>query len=289
MVWANDGQTLFYTTDDPGQATVPAVPAPAGRAAARRPRLRGEGRAVPGRRRPLAQQGLHLPELRAATRRARYRYIPADQPAAEWKVVAPRRHEHEYEVDHHGDLFYIRTNDKGRNFRLVSAPVSDPGQENWKEVVPHRPDVMLEGLELFTNHYVLLERERGLPEFRVTDFRTGASHPIEFPEPVYSAFSGGQRRSSTRRSSATPTSRWSRRAPSSTTTWTSGRRTCSRSSRGARRLRPRALHLGAALRDRARTASKVPISLVYRKGMKRDGTRADAADRLRRRTAIPTP
>jgi len=70
-----------------------------------------------------------------------------------------REHEHEYDVDHHGELFYIRTNSGGRNFRLVSAPAADPRRESWKEVIPHRPSVMLEGMAFFAHHYVLLDRE----------------------------------------------------------------------------------------------------------------------------------
>jgi len=148
VAWANDGQTLFYTTDDP----------------AKRPyrlyRLR-LGSPLPGdlvyeEKDELFRVGVGRSRSKGyiflgsgSLTTSEVRYIPADQPQAEWKIVAPRRHEHEYEVDHRGDQFYIRTNDKGRNFRLVTAPVSDPRPENWTEVVPHRPDVMLEGVELF--------------------------------------------------------------------------------------------------------------------------------------------
>ncbi|HEY6148212.1 MAG TPA: prolyl oligopeptidase family serine peptidase, partial [Thermoanaerobaculia bacterium] len=75
-----------------------------------------------------------------------------------------------------------------RNFRVVTAPVSDPRKQNWKEIVPCREDVMIAGVDLFANHAVYLEREDGLPRFRVTDFKTGASHRIELPEAVYAAF-----------------------------------------------------------------------------------------------------
>src|SRR5262249_39743537 len=85
---------------------------------------------------------------------------------------------------------YIRVNDTGRNFRLVSAPLSDPARENWEEVVPHRPEVMLEGMDFFRDHYVLSEREDGLPHFRVTDLQTGEAHRLALPEAVYSAFPG---------------------------------------------------------------------------------------------------
>src|SRR5439155_2491197 len=73
---------------------------------------------------------------------------------------------------------------------LVSAPQSDPGQANWIEVVPHRADVMLTGMTFFADHYVLVEPEGGLPQIVITDFRTGATHRIAFPEPVYTAGAG---------------------------------------------------------------------------------------------------
>jgi oligopeptidase B len=118
------------------------------------------------------------------------RYLPADEPGGDWRLVAPRLPDEEYDIDHHGDLFYIRTNDRGRNFRLVSAPVGSPSREHWREVVPHRPEVMLEGVDVFRDHYVLSEREDGLPQFRVAHLRTGEAHRLAFPEPVYSAFAG---------------------------------------------------------------------------------------------------
>ena len=103
-------------------------------------------------------------------------------------LVAPRIPEQEYEIEHHGDLLWIRTNDRGRNFRLVTAPLTTPGRESWREVLPHRPDVMLEGIDLFKGHSVLFEREDGLTQLRVTDLASGAWHRVSFPEPAYSAF-----------------------------------------------------------------------------------------------------
>ena len=115
------------------------------------------------------------------------RYIPADEPTAEWKVMQPRKQDVEYYPDHNGNFFYIRVNDTGRNFRLVKAPVADPRIQNWQEVVPHRPNVMLDDTDFFKNYYVLSERENGLPQIRVTDLRTGESRRIEFPEPAYAS------------------------------------------------------------------------------------------------------
>jgi len=117
------------------------------------------------------------------------RYIPADQPTAEFKVMEPRKQGVEYYPDHNGDSFYIRVNDTGRNFRLVKAPASDPGSKNWQELVAHDPSVMIDDTDFFKNYYVLYERENGLPQIRVTGLRGGQSRRIEFPEPAYAAYS----------------------------------------------------------------------------------------------------
>ncbi|MGZ4107573.1 MAG: S9 family peptidase [Tumebacillaceae bacterium] len=115
------------------------------------------------------------------------RYLRADDPAGSWSVVAPRVQDQEYDVEHRGDQFFIRANDKGRNFRLVSAPVSNPGRENWKEVIAHRPDVMLTDIEIFHDFFVAVEREKGLPQLRVVDLASGKTQMVEFPEPAYAA------------------------------------------------------------------------------------------------------
>jgi len=116
------------------------------------------------------------------------RYISADQPNAEWKIVEPRKQDVEYYPDHNGDFFYIRVNDTGRNFRLVKAPVSDPRVQNWQEVVAHQPSVMLDDTDFFKDYYVLYEHEAGLRQIRITSFKTGESRRIEFPEPAYVTF-----------------------------------------------------------------------------------------------------
>jgi oligopeptidase B len=114
------------------------------------------------------------------------RALSADDPDGGWRVLLPREPDHEYEVDHGGGLFYIRTNGDGlRNFRLVAAPVDDPGRARWQELVPHRADVMLEDVDVFASHYVVHEREDGLLRLHVTPLGAGAPHHIEFPEPTY--------------------------------------------------------------------------------------------------------
>src|SRR5262249_41744042 len=86
-------------------------------------------------------------------------------PGSSW----PREKDHEYDVDHGGDFFYIRTNGGGRrNFRLVRTPVADPRPERWEELIPHRENVMLEEFDVFVGHHVVHEREDGLIRLRVT-------------------------------------------------------------------------------------------------------------------------
>src|SRR6266487_4326596 len=100
-----------------------------------------------------------------------FRYLPADNPSAEWKIIMPRQADHEYDVDHRDDLFYIRTNKGAKNFRVVTAPVSDPSEKNWKDFVAHRPAVKIDGLD----------------QFEIVSFKNNQRHRIAFPEPVYSA------------------------------------------------------------------------------------------------------
>jgi oligopeptidase B len=116
------------------------------------------------------------------------RVLSADDPGAAPRLLPARREGHEYYPDHHDARFFIRTNDKGRNFRLVEAPVEAPGEANWREVLPHRDGVMLEEIDCFAQHLVVSELENGLPRLAVTDLATGQAHAIEFPEPVYSAY-----------------------------------------------------------------------------------------------------
>jgi oligopeptidase B len=127
------------------------------------------------------------------------RFLAADNPTGEWTLVAQREDEHEYSIDHRNGLWFIRTNDLGRNFRLVTAPVATPGRAYWSALLDHRQHVMLEDIDLFERFFVACEREDGLPRLRLWSFtendRAIQSQPIQngeiqFPEPVYSAFPG---------------------------------------------------------------------------------------------------
>ncbi|HTV81926.1 MAG TPA: S9 family peptidase [Acidobacteriaceae bacterium] len=119
------------------------------------------------------------------------RYLAADAPLGAWTLIAPRREEIEYYVDHRNGRFCIRANDTGRNFRLVTVPVETPGPEHWEELIPQRDDAMLEEVDLFAGFCAVWERRRGLQHVRVIGFpgegpNLGAECEIAFPEPVYS-------------------------------------------------------------------------------------------------------
>ena len=195
------------------------------------------------------------------------RVLGTHAPKGEFRVVEPRRAGHEYYLDHHGDEFFIRTNDKGRNFRLVRAPVSDPSSANWKQVIAHRPLVMLEEIDCFKDFWVMLERDKGLLKLRVTDFASGESHFIAFDEEVYAAHPGANHEYDT------GTFRFvyeSLAMPRSWYDYDVGMRT--------RALLKRQPVLGGydpadyeskALTAVAKDGTRIPISIVYRKSLRK--------------------
>jgi oligopeptidase B len=113
------------------------------------------------------------------------RYLDANTPSGRFAVIHPRQQGMEYGVEHWGDRFYIRTNDGAINFRLMQAPVGDPSRSNWKEVIPHRREIHLENVEIFARHMALVERKEALRTVRVLDLPEMKEHDVEFPEPVY--------------------------------------------------------------------------------------------------------
>ncbi len=114
------------------------------------------------------------------------RYLPADQPNGTWKIVLPRENNHEYDVDFDNGMFYITTNKNAKNFRVVTAPVSDPGEKNWKEYIAHNPKVKIESVNFFKDNAVVYERENGLEYLRVIDKKSNKSTRIPTTEEAYS-------------------------------------------------------------------------------------------------------
>jgi len=187
VVWANDNKTLFYTVEDSAKRQYRLYRHTLGDSG-NDPLVYEEKderfNVYAGKTRSKA----YILLISGSHTTSEVRYLPADQPTAEWKVMEPRKQDVEYYPDHNGDFFYIRVNDTGRNFRLVKAPVSDPRSQNWQEVVPQRSNVMLDDADFFRNYYVLYERENGLPQIRVTGLNNGQTKRIAFPEPAYAAY-----------------------------------------------------------------------------------------------------
>ncbi len=199
-----------------------------------------------------------------------FRYIPAANPNAAWKTIIARQPDHEYDVEHRGNLFYIRTNKGAKNFRVVAAPVSDPSEKNWKEFVAHRPAIKVDGVDLFSDHAVLSEWENGLQQIEVINFKTNKRHRIEFPEPVYAAGLGTNHEFDTAvlrynyQSLATPSSVFgydmnSRQATLLKETEVPG---------GFDKANYKSERVFATAAD----STKIPMSVVYRRNVKLDGS-----------------
>jgi oligopeptidase B len=189
VVWANDSNTIFYTQEDAVAKRQYQVYRHTVGSAGPDTLVYEEKdeRFEVDLQKTRSQKFIFLVSASHTTTEARY--ISANDPTAEWKVMEPRKQDVEYYPDQNGDSFYIRVNDTGRNFRLVRAPVTDPGSANWQEVMAVNPEVMLDDTDFFRNFCVLYERENGLPQIRVIDLRNGQSKKIEFPEPAYAAYS----------------------------------------------------------------------------------------------------
>lgn len=114
------------------------------------------------------------------------RFLDAARPTGGFRILRPRRRGIEYDVAHHGDRFYLVTNDGARNFRLMAVPVDDPQAPDWEEVLPGDDAIKRDGVEAFARHLVVYEREGGFRQVRVIALADGAQHRVAFPEPVYS-------------------------------------------------------------------------------------------------------
>lgn len=197
--------------------------------------------------------------------------IPAGFPAEKPRLIAARRPGIEYEVDAGADGFYIVTNENARNFKVMRAPFTDPSPRNWTEWLPHRADVFVEGVLPFRRHVVVQERREGLRRISIADLGTDERHEVEFPEPAYGVFLGGNPEFDSRTLRFTYSSLIT---PASVYDYALIART--------RELKKRDEVLGGYDPSRyaveritatARDGTPVPVSLVYRKNFTRDGKR----------------
>ena len=126
-----------------------------------------------------------------STLTSEYRILPADDPHAEFKIVQPRIRGLEYSIAHYRECFYILTNkDNATNFKLMKAPVHNPGIENWEEVIPHREEVLLEDIDLFRDYLVVSERSEGLNKIHIRRWDETDSYFLPFDNETYTAFTG---------------------------------------------------------------------------------------------------
>ena len=198
------------------------------------------------------------------------RFIEASKPKSDFTILQHRTEKLKYSVDHLGDQFYIVTNaDSAKNFQLMTAPVSSPGKVHWKTKIAHRPDVLLSGIELFSQYLVVRERKNGLSQIRVINNQTKQEHYLDFGEAAYVA------NPSVNPDFNTSTLRYSYQSLSTPlSTYDYGMDT------KERKLMKQQEVLGGyvptdyvteRLYATAKDGTKVPISLVYKKGLQRNG------------------
>jgi oligopeptidase B len=199
---------------------------------------------------------------------AEVRYLRADHPVGAFVPVVPRRKGHRYYVDHREGLFYIRTNRDGVNFSIVTAPDSDPAEKNWKVWVAHRKNVLVNDIDLFRDFVVSVERGDALDHLRIYNFAKKVWTEITFPERVYSAFPGGTVEFTsptyryTYQSFVTPSSVYDYEVATAKSTLLKRQEVLG----GYDPTKYASERLWATARD----GTKVPISIVYKKGFPRD-------------------
>ncbi|WP_242926974.1 S9 family peptidase [Pontibacter vulgaris] len=191
-VWANDNKTVFYTMKDPALRSFKIFRHTLGTPTAQDKEIFHEADETFSTFVYKTKSDKYIIIGSGSTLSNEYRYLDASNPNGTFKVIQPRERGLEYSVDHFGNNFYIVTNkDKATNFKLMQTPVTKTGKANWKEVIPHRPDVLLEGIEIFKDYLVLQERKNGLTQIRVTKWNDPkADHYINFGEEAYTAFVG---------------------------------------------------------------------------------------------------
>ncbi|MCK4330086.1 S9 family peptidase [candidate division WOR-3 bacterium] len=196
-------------------------------------------------------------------------YLDANNPTLTFKIVHPRKFEMKYYLYHHNDKFFILTNYDAKNFKLMETSVINPSKENWKEVISHRDSVMLEGVDVFKDYLVVYEREKGLENIHITDLVNNETYYVDFPEPVYTFWSG---RNSNYNSNLLRYTYMSLVTPKSVIDYNMSTKT--------QELKKQYEVLGGyessnyqseRIFVQAKDSTKIPISLVYRKGMLKNG------------------
>ncbi len=199
-----------------------------------------------------------------------YHYLRADDPQGEWKVFLPREGSHEYDLDHFHGRFFIRSNENAQNFKLMATAEDQIGKEHWEEVVPHRKDVYFMGASMFRDFLVVSEREAGLVHLQIKPWDGSPGHELEFGEPAYRASVAANPMWDT---DVVRYSYTSMTTPASVFDY-------DMKERSQTLLKEQEVLGGFDKNDYvterlfapARDGEKIPVSLVYRKGMERNGS-----------------
>jgi oligopeptidase B len=190
FAWGNDNRTVFYTKVDeasrPFQLWRHALDTPIAEDILVYEETDEAFHLAVGKTRSQAYILLELSSMITSE----VHYLAANNPTGNFQLIHPRTDGIEYEIEHHSDSFYITTNDEAINFKLMKTPVSAPTKDNWKTAIPHREDVFLLGVSAFSEHLVIYERQDGLPTIRVQKLATGEEYGITFPEPTYAVSEG---------------------------------------------------------------------------------------------------
>jgi len=214
--------------------------------------------------------GKYLAIASYSTLSSEFRILAADNPQGEFQIFAEREADHLYSIAHHEDQFYIVSNKDAKNFRVMSTSENATSSENWQEVIAHRPETLIEDVTAFKNYMVIEERTSALNQIRIINFTNNEEHYIQFDEQAYMAYTTGNREynSNTLRfryqSMTTPGSTYDYNMDSK-----------------ERELKKRVEVIGdfdpanyvtERIFANARDGVKVPVTMVYRKGMKKDST-----------------
>ncbi len=189
--WANDSKTFFYTKKDPVTLRSYRVYKHVlGTTASADPLVYEESDETFSVGVGKTKSDRFLIIASSSTVSSEWHFLDANTPSGKWQVIEPRQRDLEYSVDHYGEEFYIVTNRNAKNFKLVKAPVAKPGLANWVDVIAHRNETLLEGIEIFKNHLVVEERTGGLTQLRVKRWDGSADWYVEFNDPAYTAYVG---------------------------------------------------------------------------------------------------
>jgi oligopeptidase B len=182
VVWAADNKTLFYTVEDDAKRPYRLYRHVLGSTEADT-LIYEETDALFGIDAQRSRSKAFLFLTSESSKTTEVHYLPSETPNAEWTVFRPRETDHRYYIDHHGENFFVRTDKDAKNFRIVSTPLNAPNE--WTEFIAHDPAITREDMDFFVRHGVVSEREGGLEQLRVIELSSRASHKVTYPEPSY--------------------------------------------------------------------------------------------------------